>query len=244
VTITTTPAQLPRVTRGIPEQRYATLPGAVDPAARPVRSHMTTTAAAAAATDRDPADSAAIVRRIQAGGPDGVRAMGELYERYRDVIFRFVYFRVGNRPIAEDIAQAAWLRALRRLPQYQDQGKDVGAWLVTIARNLVADHYKSGRYRLEVTTGDVLDTDQTDDHRFADPIDVVGAMDESSRLVQLVRKLNPQQQEVIILRFFGGRSVTETAEAMGKNEGAVKALQMRATRALHRLLHEQPGGEG
>src|SRR4029450_9068296 len=68
----------------------------------------------------------------------------------------------GNRQLAEDLTADTFLRALKRIGSFTWQGRDPGAWLVTIARNLVADHFKSGRYRLEVTTGDVLDADRED----------------------------------------------------------------------------------
>src|SRR3712207_1734591 len=127
-----------------------------------------------------------------------------------------------------------FLRALKRISSFTWQGRDLGAWLVTIARNLVADHFKSGRYRLEVTTGDVLDADRPDRGPEGSPeaavIDHITNVD----LLKAVKQLNPEQQECIVLRFLQGFSVAETAQSMGKNEGAIKALQYRAVRALDR----------
>ena len=151
-------------------------------------------------------------------------------------MFRFIYFRVGNRPLAEDLTADTFLRALKRIGSFTWQGRDLGAWLVTIARNLVADHFKSGRYRLEVTTGDVLDADQADRGPEGSPEAAVVDHITNVALLTAVKQLNPEQQECIVLRFLQGFSVAETAQAMGKNEGAIKALQYRAVRALHRLL--------
>ncbi len=183
----------------------------------------------------DPNGSMALVIRAQAGESS---AKAELYERYRDVVFRFIYFRVGNRPLAEDLAQDTWFRALKRLSQYEYMGRDFGAWLVTIARNLVADHFKSGRYRLEVTTGDVLDADREDGGCEGRPETTVLDHLSNITLLRAIKELNPEQQECITLRFLLGRSVAETASAMSKNEGAIKALQYRAVRALARHLPE------
>jgi RNA polymerase sigma-70 factor, ECF subfamily len=185
----------------------------------------------------DPSDAAAavwaLIERAQNG--DGA-AFGLLYDRYFDTVFRFVYFRVGNRQLAEDLTADTFLRALKRIGSFTWQGRDLGAWLVTIARNLVADHFKSGRYRLEVTTGDVLDADRPDRGPEGSPeaavIDHITNVD----LLKAVKQLNPEQQECIVLRFLHGFSVAETAQAMNKNEGAIKALQYRAVRALARLL--------
>jgi RNA polymerase sigma-70 factor (ECF subfamily) len=187
----------------------------------------------------DPGDAAAevwaLVERAQAGESE---AFGLIYDRYMDTVFRFVYFRVGNRQLAEDLTSDTFLRALKRIGSFTWQGRDLGAWLVTIARNLVADHFKSGRYRLEVTTGDVLDADREDRGPEGSPESAVVDHITNVALLTAVKQLNPEQQECIVLRFLQGFSVAETAQTMGKNEGAIKALQYRAVRALARLLPE------
>jgi RNA polymerase sigma-70 factor, ECF subfamily len=187
----------------------------------------------------DPTDAAAevwaLVERAQAGDS---AAFGLIYDRYVDTVFRFVYFRVGNRQLAEDLTSDTFLRALKRIGSFTWQGRDLGAWLVTIARNLVADHFKSGRYRLEVTTGDVLDADREDRGPEGSPESAVVDHITNVALLTAVKQLNPEQQECIVLRFLQGFSVAETAQTMGKNEGAIKALQYRAVRALARLLPE------
>jgi RNA polymerase sigma-70 factor (ECF subfamily) len=179
------------------------------------------------------AEVRALVERAQAGEAE---AFGLIYDRYVDTVFRFVYFRVGNRQLAEDLTSDTFLRALRRIGSFTWQGRDLGAWLVTIARNLVADHFKSGRYRLEITSGDVLDADREDRGLEGSPEGAVVDHITNVALLSAVKRLNPEQQECIVLRFLQGFSVAETAQAMGKNEGAIKALQYRAVRTLARLL--------
>jgi RNA polymerase sigma-70 factor, ECF subfamily len=176
-----------------------------------------------------------LIERAKAGEPE---AFGLIYDRYVDTVFRFVYFRVGNRQLAEDLTSETFLRALKRIGSFTWQGRDLGAWLVTIARHLVADHFKSGRYRLEVTTGDVLDADREDRGPEGSPEAAVVEHITNVILLTAVKQLNPEQQECIVLRFLQGFSVAETARAMGKKEGAIKALQYRAVRALQRLLPE------
>ena len=176
-----------------------------------------------------------LVERAQAGDSD---AFAQIYHRYLDVVFRFIYFRVTNRQVAEDLTAETFLRALKRIGGVTWQGRDIGAWLVTIARNLVADYFKSGRYRFEVTTGDVLEADDEDHGPEGSPELAVVDHITNVTLLSAVQRLNPEQRECIVLRFLHGFSVAETAQAMGKNEGAIKALQYRAVRALHRLLPE------
>jgi RNA polymerase sigma-70 factor, ECF subfamily len=171
----------------------------------------------------------ALVELAQKG--DG-EAFGQLYDAYSDTVYRYIYYRVSNRPLAEDLTSETFLRALRRISTFTWQGRDFGAWLVTIARNLVADHFKSSRYRLEVPTGEMLDSDETE----SSPEDSVLAYLSNKALLDAVRQLNSQQQECVTLRFLHGLSVAETAKIMGKNDGAIKTLQYRAIRTLARML--------
>ncbi|TQM77379.1 sigma-70 family RNA polymerase sigma factor [Thermopolyspora flexuosa] len=160
-------------------------------------------------------------------------AFGTLYDRYLDLVYRYIYFRVGSHALAEDLTSETFLRALRGIGDFTWQGRDFGAWLVTIARNLVADHFKSGRHRLEVSTAEVLDTPLDGPHI---PENAVVRNMINERVLRAVRELGPEQQECIVLRFLHGMSLAETALIMGKNSGAIKALQFRAIRALGRAL--------
>lgn len=181
------------------------------------------------AADSDSARMMDLVERAQAGESD---AFGRLYDQYSDTVYRYIYYRVGGKATAEDLTSETFLRALRRIGTFTWQGRDFGAWLVTIARNLVADHFKSSRFRLEVTTGEMLDANEVE----RSPEDSVLESLSNAALLEAVRRLNPQQQECVTLRFLQGLSVAETARVMGKNEGAIKTLQYRAVRTLARLL--------
>ncbi|MHA6624332.1 sigma-70 family RNA polymerase sigma factor [Pseudonocardia sichuanensis] len=173
----------------------------------------------------------ALVKAAQDGD---MLAFGELFDRYYDVVFRYVLFRTGDRTLAEDLTQETFVRALRRISSVSYQGRDIGAWFVTIARNLIFDHVKSSRYRLEHTTGEIIELSPTT----GGPEQQVLDLATNDELLRCVRKLNPDQQECIQLRFLQGLSVAETAEIMDRNEGAVKALQHRAVRRLAQLLPE------
>jgi RNA polymerase sigma-70 factor, ECF subfamily len=184
------------------------------------------------APEGDTATALRLVERAQAGDAD---AFGELYDRYVDLVFRYVSYRVGSRQLAEDLTSETFLRALRRIGTFTWQGRDVGAWFVTIARNLVADHYKSSRYRLETTHEDLSTVSREVEES---PEGAVLEALQNRALLEAVRKLGSEQQECIALRFLQGLSVAETAAVMGKNEGAIKALQYRAVRSLGKLLPE------
>ena len=184
----------------------------------------------------DTAVTHALVERAQAGDAE---AFGQLYDRYVDGVYRYIHYRVGTAQLAEDLTSETFLRALRRITSFTWQGRDVGAWFVTIARNLIADHYKSGRYRLEMTAEDITAVGGAGSKLVEDgPEGAVLEAMQNKVLLEAVKQLNAEQQECIVLRFLQGMSVSETAQAMGKNDGAIKALQYRAIRSLGRLLPE------
>ncbi|MBP2339528.1 RNA polymerase sigma-70 factor (ECF subfamily) [Saccharothrix coeruleofusca] len=170
-----------------------------------------------------------LVRAAQEGDTD---AFGALYDKYVDVVYRYVLFRVGDRTLAEDVTSETFLRALRGIGSISYQGRDVGAWFVTIARNIVLDHVKSSRYRLEVTTAEPADNREVT----SGPEQEVLTHATNEELLRCVRQLGDDQRECITLRFIQGLSVAETAAKMGRNEGAIKALQHRAVRRLAQLL--------
>jgi RNA polymerase sigma-70 factor, ECF subfamily len=183
----------------------------------------------AADTDEHVGQAWELVRAAQEGDAG---AFGRLYDRYVDVVFRYVLFRVGDRSLAEDVTSETFLRAFRRITSISYQGRDVGAWFVTIARNIVLDHVKSSRFRLEVSTAD-----PDDGHAVAaGPESQVLANIAHAELLHCVEQLGDDQRECIVLRFLQGLSVAETAEVMNRNAGAIKALQHRAVRRLAQLL--------
>lgn len=164
------------------------------------------------------------------------QAFGALYAQYAHVVYRYVLLRVSDHCLAEDITSETFVRAIRRITSVSYQGRDVAAWFITIAKNLVLDHIKSSRNRLEVPLADPTGPAQTARPYQVGPEQHVLTEATHTELLECVRQLNSDQAECIRLRFLQGLSVTETAELMDRNEGAVKALQHRAIRRLAQLL--------
>lgn len=177
-----------------------------------------------------------LVERAKTG--DG-QAFAALYDRYVDQIFGFVYNKVRDRHLAEDLTSDVFLRALRGLPSFTWQGVDIGAWLTTIARNRVTDHFKSARARLERPADDMHE-----DPEFTIPPELpesaLLAQDLTATLDAAMGRLSDDHREVLFLRFTQSMSVAETAAAMDRTEGAIKALQYRALRALAEIVREDP----
>lgn len=169
-----------------------------------------------------------ILNRAQSGDRS---AFGELYDRYTNVVYRFIYWRVaGNVALAEDLTSETFLRALRAIQSFEYQGKDPLGWFLTIARNLVLDHMKSARNRLEApsATPEPVVADPTSDLEE----EALGRLTLAAALASLAA----EQRECVVLRLLTDLSVADTARIMGKSQGAVKALQFRALKNLAAYL--------
>jgi RNA polymerase sigma-70 factor (ECF subfamily) len=173
----------------------------------------------------------ALVELARGGDAD---AFGALYDHYQPSVYRFVYYRVGSVAVAEDLTADTFFRALRSLGTFRWQGKDFGAWLTTIARNLTNDHFRAGRTRLERPTDDLSAYDGS----VEGPESAVLASMTNAALLSALRQLPTEQQECLVMRFLQGLSIAETALALDRSEGAVKQLQLRAVRHLAKLLPE------
>ena len=182
--------------------------------------------------ERDVAEQARIAALVELAQGGDREAFAQLYDAYVDTVFRYVLVRVASRQLAEDLTSETFLRAMRRIDTFTWQGRDIAAWFVTIARNLIADHVKSAKFRFEVTTADMRDADERVD---APDAEVLARL-RDERLVEAIRGLGSDQAECVTLRFLQGLSLADTAKVLGKSEGAVKQLQLRATRALRKAL--------
>lgn len=182
--------------------------------------------------DNAPLGDWELVTAAQASDRD---AFGELYSRHAGTVWRYIIWRMEDRHLAEQLTSEVFLRALRRIDTVSDVGKDFPAWLIVIARNAVYDYTKSARWRLDRPVGDIPEQRAHEDPE-AQTVHSLTTEFLTRQLSPCLRKLTREQQEVIGLRFWTGLSVTDTATVMGKDTGAVKALQHRAVRRLALLL--------
>lgn len=161
-------------------------------------------------------------------------AFGQLYAEYAGMVSKFVAGKVPDLGLAEDLTNETFLRALRRIDSVSDQGRDVGVWFTTIARNLVLDHLKSSRHRLERTAAEIPEPAGTS--VVTNPEDAVIQKDAAARLWRQVDHLPPDQRECIRLRFGQDLSSAQTAAVMGRSEPAVRALRHRALTRLREVM--------
>jgi RNA polymerase sigma-70 factor, ECF subfamily len=190
----------------------------------------------ATSSEADEAEASRLIGLVELARGGDSEAFGLLYDHYSISVYRFVYYRVGSVALAEDLVSETFFRALRSMSSFRWQGKDFGAWLMTIARNLTADHFKAGRTRLEQTTEDMQTLDTTSE---GPDVEVLSALTNES-LLRALGELPTEQRECLIMRFLQGLSIAETAEILGRSSGAVKQLQLRGVRNLAKLI---PPGE-
>jgi RNA polymerase sigma-70 factor (ECF subfamily) len=157
-------------------------------------------------------------------------ALTELYDRCAPRMYAYIYRRVGDAGLAEDLTGELFLRVLRSISSGQAWRDSFRAWLYRIAHNLVVDHYR----RQPPTPEAALDSSV--EGAGEDPVDLVESRQAQERLRAATRRLTPEQQEVLALRFGEGLTAAETGQVLGKTTGAVEALQHRALASLRRIL--------
>jgi RNA polymerase sigma-70 factor, ECF subfamily len=186
----------------------------------------------AASSEETEAERTRLIALVELARGGDSEAFGQLYDHYQGSVYRFVFYRTRSQTLAEDLTSETFLRALRNMSGFRWQGKDFGAWLMTIARNLCTDHFKAGRTRLELTTEDMGAHDDATEG----PENAVLAGLANEVLLDGLRQLSDEQRDCLIMRFLQGLSIAETAEVLGRSEGAIKQLQLRGVRNLAKLM--------
>jgi len=174
-----------------------------------------------------------LVRRVQAGDRE---AFAVLYDKYFNKIYRYTALKLGDRLEAEDMTQQVFIKALKSISSFKWRDVPFSAWLYRIAHNQVVDYFRKKARHATTPLDDVIIVSNEDTQRsveFKLRIEEVGVA---------MQQLTPAQQEVISLRFAGEMHIAEVAEAMGRSQGAVKALQHSAILALRKVLRGETSG--
>ena len=170
----------------------------------------------------------ALIRKAQQGDR---QAIGMIYQESYEDIYNYIFYRVSDQQTAEDLSSEVFIRMIRGLPDYRDRGKPVLAWLYTIARHLVIDHYRSKKSQHVLPLKDQL----LEDHR-PGPGKRIQQEQDGKCFRRALYTLTDDQQDVIIHRFIEQRSTAETAALLQKSTRAVRSLQHRALRSLEKAL--------
>lgn len=190
--------------------------------------------ALATSSEESATDRQRLIALVELARKGDVDAFGLLYDHYQGSVYRFLFHRTRSATLAEDLTSETFFRALRSMQGFRWQGKDFGAWLMTIARNLATDHFKAGRTRLEMTTEDMGQHDDATEG----PEAMVLAGLTNEILLKALTELPDEQRDCLVMRFLQGMSIAETAAVLGRSDGAIKQLQLRGVRNLAKLMPE------
>ncbi len=157
------------------------------------------------------------------------KAFGSLYELYYVPVFRYIYIRTTQRQLAEDLTQTVFVKAFENIGRYQATASPPLAYLFTIARNSVIDHWKKKK--------DILFQEEDaavsniPDHRqdIAHHAEIKSSAD---KIKEAIAQLPPDQQDVVTMKFINELNNKEIAETLGKSEDAIRQLQSRALKTL------------
>lgn len=176
-----------------------------------------------------PADLRDLIQRAKTRDSN---AISELYARYAGAVLRFLYGRVAERELAQDLTQEVFIKIINGIErfEYRDE-KSFLAWLYTIATNVLNSHQRRRRVLSTPfdTRDDLVDQRGQDDRTITDRV----------ALQQALGQLTRDQQQVLTLRFFADLSNSEIAGMLRRTEGAIKAIQHRALQSLHKILNRE-----
>mgnify|MGYP002640062440 FL=1 len=158
----------------------------------------------------------------------------EIYQEYRSLIFKYVFYRVGDRHLADDLTSDVFVRMVDKYDHKLREGRPIAPWLYTIARNLIIDHQRRAGlvgwqplHENLPTTGNKAPEKQLEK----------GLTHEC--LAKALKELTEDQQKVVLLKFIERRSNQEVGKLLGKPEGSIKSLQHRALASLRRVLEKE-----
>lgn len=161
-------------------------------------------------------------------------ALGQLYDLYFDKTYRVALVRVGSVAAAQDVTHDAWVTVVAKISTYKARGGGWPAWLFTILRSRINDHYRAttrARYDLDNDAG----TDRTD-LTCLDPHTEAERLETCQMIAAVLAALPPHYTDVLTARFWMGLSTQETAVMLGVTVGTVKIRQHRAVKLAATLI--------
>lgn len=175
-------------------------------------------------------DDTELVKRAQRGNK---QAIGKLYDQYQPHIYRFVWSRVQHQQTAEDMTGEIFMRMVKNLPHYQDSGNPFRAWLYRIARNLLTDYFRQSAKQVSLDEVEhIMENTESLEMVVQHSITITS-------VTEALGQIDPEQREVVVMRFLVGLPIKEVAISLNKTVPAVKSLQHRGLQALRAVLEQR-----
>ena len=168
-----------------------------------------------------------ILNKAQNGDQE---AFGLIYDHFSGKIYNFIYFRVGHKEVAEDILSDSFVKGWQKINQINSP-EALSAWLYQIAKNNIIDYYRVKKDTVQLAeVQDFLEDE-------VNPVDITNLDFDQKKILQLIKHLPIEQQDVIKYKFFEDMTNEEIAYVMGKTEGTIRVIQHRAITKLKELLN-------
>lgn len=164
---------------------------------------------------------------------DQQKIFGEIYDKYIDRIYRFIFLKVSSQEKAQDLCSETFLRGWKVFKNGERKIENPQAFLYKIARNLVIDYYREKGRTQTISTDDIPIIDPNVDIEKKSLID-----SDLDRVKVLLTDLKDDYQEVIIWHYMEDLSIKEIAEILNKSEGAVRVTLHRALNAIRKKIEE------
>ena len=178
-------------------------------------------------------DQSEVIKLVDKAANGNFNAFGDLYGIYLDRIYRYVYYHVKDRMMAEDITEEVFVKAWKAIKSCKGRGRTFSSWIYRIAHNHIINSQRNKHKSISMGMGSLV---AVGDRRQ----EVVNPAD-SYELSEILDELPLNQKQVVILKFIEGMSNSEIARIMNKSEVAVRILQMRGLSSLRQRI--TAGGE-
>lgn len=167
----------------------------------------------------------------------------DIYSKYHQDLYQFVFYMVKNREEAEDLVQEVYIRVMKSYDRFEGKSSEK-TWLFSIAKNVAIDHFRKQKgWKERIFEKFDWDRQQVKD---TSPLPEEEALqnEEIRKLYECLDQCSTNQRLVIVMRFLNGLSITETAEVLSWTESKVKTTQHRALKLLKTMMEGQLGKEG
>ena len=154
----------------------------------------------------------------------------KIYENYRQKVFSYLLSKVHSNDLAEDLCQDVFLKIHEKADAFDETKASLSTWIYTVTRNTLADHYRTRRVTSEIP--ETLQSGQSVEDEA-----VNGEMLE--HLTQALSQMDERMRDVIILRYYDGKTLREIAERMDISYAYVKVIQNKALDYLKNFLENQ-----
>lgn len=167
----------------------------------------------------------------------------DLYEKYHQEIYQFIYYMTKNRETAEDLVQEVYIRILKAYERFEGKSSEK-TWMYSIARNVTIDYFRKQKgWKDKIFANFDWNRQSIEDYQPV-PEEVAILNEDIQNLYQCLNRCTTNQRSVIILRYIQGMSIAETAEILTWSESKVKTTQHRALKAIKKLLEDLSAKEG